>query len=497
MPVQSIINMPLQLPSIASGETLYSWCATVHRRACSLSATAMSQALFGKPNAARLHDFPGLLGEFSKRTEGLFGEPMELALHHSLMGYFLAFTPEDRSRALLDGVIQGSVPDIKMRLGIPASGIGGYHPLKCCQQCIESDLDSQGWPIWHLAHQLPSVLVCSEHKRPLVLRWDDTTPVHRRDWIKPSAEPSAQRFEIAIANDQTLDLLLRLADISTKAASLRPGTLVSDQLARTYQRWAAEISALSSGSSIRHPVMVSALSHSFAQICSSLTAMGPAACNPHLGATIGAVARSKPKPAHPLKHLILIACMFDDWDAFWSSYTNESPGNTHIEEADRSQSECALENDLGARFVQLVQESNLSIRQASAALDVTTSTGVRWAKIYGIDFTPRARSLTAEYLETVRQQLRTGKEKVDVIAATQISSMSLNRLISSEPTLRAQWLLAKTARHRQENRKKFLFTLKEHSGVPIWLLRKLPNTGWAWLYRHDRAWLTEIIPTLW
>ena len=91
----------------------------------------------------------------------------------------------------------------------------------------------------------------------------------------------------------------------------------------------------------------------------------------------------------------------------------------------------------------------------------------------------------------------TGFEKVDVIAKTEISSVSLNRLLSSEPSLRAQWLLAKEDRLRSQNREKFLTTLKNHPGVPIWLLRKLANTGWAWLYRHDRAWLKEIIPTLW
>lgn len=85
MPAPTLISGPLLLPTIAAGETLYSWCATVHRRACSLSPIATSNALFGKPNAARLHDFPGFLGELTSRTEGLAGDPEKLALGHSLM----------------------------------------------------------------------------------------------------------------------------------------------------------------------------------------------------------------------------------------------------------------------------------------------------------------------------------------------------------------------------------------------------------------------------
>ena len=497
MSAPTLISGPILLPTISAGETLYSWCATVHRRACSLSTIATSKALFGKPNAARLHDFPGFLGELTSRTEGLVGDPKELALGHSLMGYFLAFTPEERGRVLLDGVIHGSVPDIKMKLGIPASGIGGYHPLKCCEKCIQSDIESQGWPIWHLVHQLPSVLVCGIHQRPLVLHWDDITPVHRRAWIKPSTAHSPQRFEIPIADDRTLDLLLRLADISEKTASSPPGTLTSDQLARAYQYWAANNSAFSPGNSIRHTVMTSALTRSFDQICSSLAGMGPASCKPQLGSIIGAVARTKPRPAHPLKHLVLIACMFGNWDAFWAAHMDEASSHGDSTPHAPALPKWNPNEENGTRFAQLVREENLSIRQASDAFGISTSTGVRWAKIHDLAYTPRTRTLTTEFLEKVRQHLRTGIEKVEVIAKTEISSVSLNRLLSSEPSLRAQWLLAKEDRLRSQNREKFLTTLKNHPGVPIWLLRKLANTGWAWLYRHDRAWLKEIIPTLW
>jgi hypothetical protein len=462
-----------------------------------LSAIATSQALFGKPNAARLHDFPGHLGELALRTEGLLGDPRQIALGHSLLGYFLAFTPADKSSRLLIETIKSSVSDIKMRLGIPASGVGGYHPLKCCQQCVQQDIQSYGWPIWHLEHQFPSVLVCRKHQRPLVLHWDDVTPVHRREWIKPSTEPSPQRFEISVANDQTLDLLLRLADISTKAAAMPPGTMQSEKLAQTYQRWAAENSMLSPGNSIRHSAMASAIAPSFDQICSSFSGMGPVAFNPQLGAVIGLVARTKPRPAHPLKHLVLITCMYGHWDKFWSAFTDDSPQKMVISRIDAIQQTPNEEQRSVDQFVQLIQSSNLSIRQAAATLGISTSTGVRWAKIGGINYTQRARGLTPEYVERVRKVLRMGKEKLEVMAETQITSVSLNRLLSSEPTLRAQWRSAKTERHRKINREKFLTVVKQNPGVPIWLLRKLPSNGWAWLYRHDRSWLAGVIPSLW
>lgn len=492
-PSQSFIDATMHFPSILPGETIYSWCATVHRKACSMSSTDISRTLFGKPNAARLHDFPCFLDEFSRRTGRLVGDPVDLARNHSLMGYFLSFTSEARSASLLDGVVNGSVPDIKMRLGIPASGIGGYHPLKCCQQCIERDTNTLGWPIWHLSHQFPSVLVCREHQRPLVLNWEAVTPVHRREWVKPSAELSAQRIEIPIADDQKLDLLLRLADFSVRASALHPGTMDSNRLARTYQRWAAENSALTPRTSIRHPVMINALTHSFDHISETLRAMGPVACELQLGSTINAVTRNRPKPAHPLKHLVLITCMFESWDAFWSTYMSESESQIRKEEIVTSRTDTPAKNELSVEFKRLVSEDNLSIRQAAIALGVSTNTGVRWAKIYGIDYTSRVRNLSVEYLNKVRKQLRFGKDKVDVIAATKITPVSLNRMLSSEPALRSQWQLAKKERHKNDNRKKFITAMNDHPDLPIWRLRKKLSTGWTWLYRHDRQWLLAAI----
>ncbi len=144
------------LPALAGQETLYSWCAAVHRRSVSGSVTETSRRLFGSHTAALLHDFPARLGELTQRTEGQIGGPRELAIKHTLLGYFLPFCDAGVAETHLARVSAGSVPDIKMRLGIPASGIGGYHPLRCCKECIEADLRDIGRPTWRICHQAPS-----------------------------------------------------------------------------------------------------------------------------------------------------------------------------------------------------------------------------------------------------------------------------------------------------------------------------------------------------
>jgi hypothetical protein len=94
--------------------------------------------------------------ELARPTDLTFSPLSELAIKHTLLGYFLPFCDAGVAETHLARVSAGSVPDIKMRLGIPASGIGGYHPLRCCKECIEADLRDIGRPTWRICHQAPS-----------------------------------------------------------------------------------------------------------------------------------------------------------------------------------------------------------------------------------------------------------------------------------------------------------------------------------------------------
>jgi hypothetical protein len=84
-----------------------------------------------------------------------------------------------------------------------------------------------------------------------------------------------------------------------------------------------------------------------------------------------------------------------------------------------------------------------------------------------------------------------------VIAKSGISSVSLNRMISSEPHLRQQWLDARETVARAQNRKRFLALIRHHPGTPVKALRQMPGNGYDWLYRHDWQWLAEHLPSLW
>ena len=139
----------------------------------------------------------------------------------------------------------------------------------------------------------------------------------------------------------------------------------------------------------------------------------------------------------------------------------------------------------------------LSISAAARQTGHSAGTGVRWAKLLGIPYTPRTKSLEAETLEQVRRLLAEGRPKPEITEITGISAVSLDRLISSEPKVRGAWNEARASAARETHRRRFIEVLADHPGLTVSEIRRIPGNGFHWLYRNDRQWLAEHLPAIW
>ena len=96
---------PPNLPILYPEETLYSWCAQVHAWNGNPSVLNTSKQLFGSPYSGLLHDFPANLKVLHEKTFGLLPDSIDLALNHTLLGYYLPFHEKTASFKILKGVI--------------------------------------------------------------------------------------------------------------------------------------------------------------------------------------------------------------------------------------------------------------------------------------------------------------------------------------------------------------------------------------------------------
>jgi len=207
---------------------------------------------------------------------------------------------------------------------------------------------------------------------------------------------------------------------------------------------------------------------------------------------IGSAARTAPRRVHPLKHLLMIALVFDTWKDFLVSY--EEVGSREME---IPQSAAALDTaDPTAELVRLVG-SGLSISAAAREIGITATTATQIARRAGIRFTQRRKVLKGPHLRQIERLLRRGWPSKHVSEAMGRSVVSINRLLAADPDLKQAWQTAAFLARRKISRKALLTAIQRHPGATVKELREARYRDYTWLYRHDREWLRTAIPALW
>lgn len=473
------------LPILHPAQSLYSWCGMTHALNGGMRATDTSKALFGEPYAGLRHDFPSNLDFFCERTGGLLGDARSIAQHHTLLGYFLPLVDAARAEAILTRVSNQSIPQLKMQLGITASRLGGHHPLKGCRACFAAIAKDTGDAFWRVDYQLPSSFVCPLHKILLSTAWDPVTPVHRRQWLLPLSGLARAWIEPNAITNRGFRVLERLQLDSCAFASLPAGRLQPDKLAKAYRAGLREMALASQGGNLRLAKLVRLVRSHYAglehlpgmHLLASITDEWPG-----LAATLS---RRVPRPGHPFKHLLLISCLFESWNEFMATYDGAA-------ELELKVTRPSVPDPLAMQrleFKRLVGSHQLSVRAASIQLGVSPTSGVQWAKQFGITYTTRPKALTHRVQSAIQRRLVRG-EPVDRIAAdSSVSETTVRRVLGgSRETCRLREAILKDKK-RSSARKAFSALCSTNTGVPLSSLRSVEGNSYAWLYRNDREWL--------
>jgi hypothetical protein len=382
-------------------------------------------------------------------------------------------------------VSKHSIPQLKMQLGITASRIGGHHPLKGCRACFADAARDAGDAFWCVDHQFPSSFVCPLHGTLLSTAWDPVTPVHRRQWLLPLSGPSREWIDPSAVTNRQFRVLERLQLDSCAFARLPAGHLEPGKLAATYRAGLREAGLASRGGNLRLGKIVRLVRGHYAgleqfpgmHLLESISDEWPGLA--------AALSRRVPRPGHPFKHLLLISCLFESWSAFIATYDSAQTLQEKVAPPSRPDplSTQRLE------FRRLVEEQKMSVRAASIQLGVSTTSGVQWAKRFGLAYAARPKALTHRVESAIQRRLGRG-EPVDRIAATaSVSETTVRRVLgSSHETSRLRETVLKD-RKRSEARKAFSALCSGNAGVPLSSLRSVEGNSYAWLYRNDREWL--------
>lgn len=479
----------LALPPLYKEELLYSWCGRFHQLSCNISPKHTSRQLFGDPTAALRLDFPAPLNTLHGQVDGQLGTLDDLLQHHTLFGFYRPFLPKVRADALMAEIRSGSHTKARNALGLTASLPGSVGTLKVCPACMEEDSAHvpSGW--WRTEQQWPGMFVCRRHQIALWIVENPIAQQAAKSWMLPRQIPQTGWRKFPEISHATL---LQLMDMSRACRSIGevPGLhLETAKLRFCYLLEANDKGYVSMDGSMR----MWQLRDEFLDWAGELPRLPLLAFAGQVrdvnAGFLGQLLRRYPGVRHPLKHLILIAYLFPSAEAFFARYRD-------VSETLDAEGEVALLKrltSLRTELVHLVSNEGRSVNSVASELGASVTQAIKFLNKEKVPYGRRPRIVGTDKERELVAALQEGRERVAICQMLEIRNSYIKDYLAAHPVLRATWEVKSFERRREGYRERFLKVLQEHPGWSIKAIRLFPGSGYQWLCRNDRVWLTVAI----
>ena len=154
-------------PTPGKDELLYSLVSRYGAMAGQRVACQLIQDIFGTPVGVTAVDLPRHIQRMVERLpSGLDLDQDRLIEDHTLYPYMVRFAPPAVAAAVRAYMV-GDVDERPARLGVTSAKFPTRERLMLCRECVREDSVDMGLGTWRRIHQLPGVLVCPHHGRPL------------------------------------------------------------------------------------------------------------------------------------------------------------------------------------------------------------------------------------------------------------------------------------------------------------------------------------------
>ncbi|WP_018609908.1 TnsD family Tn7-like transposition protein [Uliginosibacterium gangwonense] len=487
----------LSLPPLRSDETLYSWVARYHVLSSNACSRTTSRQLFGNPHAALRTDFPVQLDALVERTAGAFGGAAHIAHEHSAFGAFAPFLGVDLFGKVSQAMRAGDSFAIGRMMGLTTSRIGTPAPLKSCAACADEDVRSHYVAHWRVEQQLPGARVCPKHRVLLRVATESAhSRARRQQLILPHMLNADEWGELPRVCTSVMDALQRIEfwGRALRAKSEQEVRLFeTEDLRDTYVRQAAREGWSGGDGRLMFRPMCHQLRSRFAGLEAVPGFEFIAAAHGVTGGFVGSLLRQYPGRQHPVKHLLLLAFLFESPEAFLAAYDETAT----LAAAERRTLLTEERAGLTQQLKTLVQEQGLSVCRAADELGMTVTLATKCLQRAGVAYGTRPRVVGTDREKQVELMLRRGDDPPLIASSLRVRRSFIKDYLAARPELREIWQNRHFERKRDAYRLRFLTTLAENPGVPIKKIRRLPSNGFQWLYNNDRAWLVENLPGLW
>ncbi|MFT4453410.1 TnsD family Tn7-like transposition protein [Pseudomonas sp. RTCS2] len=434
-------------------ETFYSLCCRQHAYLGNVCSSATTSWLFGTCKNYS-HDFPYNLSALNTLMIETCGSPGTIICEHTIVPFFLAFQSPHNVLATYEALSGPRLGSLKYRLGLLTGRFGAEHPLKACPSCMVNDRLLYGVAYWHLSHQYPGIILCPMHGEYLR---ESTLNRHWSgwfEWVLPREEhllPPLPSSTSAV--DQII--LKKIAEAIKDLAAYGTRRVFSPDAVRGVYRAAL----LAYGG-------LDSAACSLLAYTTRLQAYRPYGCLPSdskmASAFLSTLIRSRETRCHPLKHLTVIAWLFDSLQHF-----------------------TCLHDQL------IVQELQTCDNLQGNSSEIVC-TNIIFAPPNGRVKGPKRPKTIKPALRTeILLRLSNGVCKSSLCEEFHITISTVNKLLRAEPLVYDAWKLCTSGHKKFKRRLDWEKTVKLHPEESAKQIRDRISAIYGWLYRNDRQWLNN------
>lgn len=475
------------MPRILPDELLYSLLARTVALNAILPPRRCMADFFGTYSGVPSVDLPSRLRFLHERL-GSFSpgsNVKEILDRGTTYPYHRPFLSVRRDRSVQRLLIEGERGSVKTALGVVANGFGARATFRYCHACIEEDIARFGTSYWHRDHHLPEVTCCRKHAIALneYVPTDQLTNRHR--FVLPSDTPRKR-----IAERPAGMLARRFASLSADLLHRNIPVLPTASRLEAYVRRVDEKGFLNASGKICFDSLASALRqdnddftgfpHSSRLLSSESTPL----------AWLRTIFRKPETSVHPVCHLLLIQFLFGSLDGFVDVTVAKCAKADHTGER-KNASVHEHEVETTSQLDRLLVDTTLSCRTVARLSGQSVHTIVKRRRRAGVPVSGRRKKLKNDVIREIRTNLARGDSAVEVARACGISLPTVYRVRYETSELANQQRTSHLEAERVRRRKNWCHALSVTAGEGVKRARAIAPADFAWLYRHDRAWLED------
>lgn len=458
-------------------ETLYSYLGRVNAYNCwAGSSRSFVYDVFGNMKVVSSADLPSKLASMLERWPEVSPYPTldEIMAKATQYPYHRPFIPAERWKELVRRATYGPGSSLKTWLGLVAHRFSASATFRSCVECDRLSWETEGVIYWHRAHMLPSVVICPIHHTPLVNYF-----VQSEDSARSALHLPPLAGTPVIVARSSFTSLTQFSVTSCDALWSEDPELTGDLCIATYRVKLEELGLCRASGRVRWAELSSLIldandgfrGWAIGERISDRT-------GPVLGWLYGLLG-GRDRLSHPLTHIVLINLLFGSFAAY--AMAAKAPQEESLIDVAPEPTDAAP----AARCD--ITDCAVSCRAAALELGASVTTVVKQRRALGLAISERRKTLTPERLDAVRQRLSTGASAAQVAEESHVSLSSVYR-IRFEMGLRPPPFATMPSNAVAVYRKRWVSTGVIATSVKQ--RRVLDGAAYAWLYRHDRKWLT-------